>query len=75
MRRHFDSMLLLVRSHSAEFAEAFLDRDKSHRIFLEELADDFGVAIDLAFEATISASLILLRWRVIALLALRGFRA
>jgi hypothetical protein len=75
MRRHFDSMLLLVRSRRVEFEEPFLDRDKSHQIFLEEFADDFGVAIDLAFEATISASLILLRWRVIALLALRGFLA
>jgi hypothetical protein len=61
MRRHFDSMLLLLRSHSAEFAETFLDREKSHRIFLAEFVDDLGAAIDLAFEATISASLILLR--------------
>jgi len=61
MRRHFDSMMLLLRSRCAEFEEPFLDRDKSHRIFWEEFPDDFGVAIDLAFEATISASLILLR--------------
>ena len=34
-------MMLLVRSRSAEFAEPFLDRDKSHRIFLARVRGRF----------------------------------
>ena len=61
MRRDFDSMMLLLRLRSTGFAETFFNREKFHRTFLGAFAGALVVAIDLAFEASISASLMLVR--------------
>ena len=61
MRRDFDSMMLLLRLRSTGFAETFFNREKFHRTFLGVFAGALVAAIDLAFEASISASLMLVR--------------